>query len=344
VKALAIVVALAASAHANTWLRASDRAAEAKQDAYDAAMTAGDEAAAAGRIRGASVDAIGKYIAIAEKAYREAASARPDAGEPWYRLGELVDTYFFDCQGFNPLLDIWRSPLCGGFDAARAEEVVAAWNEFEKRSPLDPRLSVTFGSSHVLFERAILNTKLVDGRDPKKDRVHLEAAARDYEAVLDRTSVNEETDETIVSNLAETYMMLGRLDDAIDKYTQALKHGASSGTLFGLAVALDRDGRGEEAIDEIVELGPGIVRDFEDSVMRGNTFFVPSGERFYYFALIAEAFNQTDEAIEYWRSFINSGAHAEFQPRAQQHLDALLKKGAKHTRPRLLLDDELLIP
>ena len=43
-----------------------------------------------------------------------------------------------------------------------------------------------------------------------------------------------------------------------------------------------------------------------------------------------------DDAINYWRLFLNSGAHPQFQPRAKSHLDALLKK--KKQRPPLPIE------
>ena len=68
-------------------------------------------------------------------------------------------------------------------------------------------------------------------------------------------------------------------------------------------------------------------------MIRGDTFFVPEGEKFYYFALGEEAFGLDDDAINFWRLFLNSGAHPQFQPRAKAHLDALLKKRRKSPLP-----------
>jgi hypothetical protein len=67
-------------------------------------------------------------------------------------------------------------------------------------------------------------------------------------------------------------------------------------------------------------------------VMEGRTFFVPRGEEYYYFALAHEAFDENEEAIEYWEKYIQSGAHPEFQPRAKAHLATLSAK--RHTIPK----------
>jgi tetratricopeptide (TPR) repeat protein len=347
VKALAVIVALAGSASANVWQSASDRGNEGKQEMYDAAMKAGDEQALQGKNRGASIPTVRKAVESADKMYRAAAAAKPDAPEPWFRIGKLLYTYFFDCEIFPAQFDIWRSPLCGSgsaFDRKRAAETVDAWNEFEKRAPLDPRATVVLGSSHLLFERAILNTKLVDTSNAKTSKERLEAAARDYEEILKRADMADDSGEPVLSNLAETYMMLDRLDEAIDTYREALRHGATTETQFGLAVALDRDDRGDEARELILKLGAQSYEEFRMRVLRQQTFFVPEGEQYYYFGLIDEVYGRYDTSIEYWKLYIRSGAHPEFQPRAKAHLDTLMTKRPKHPPPQLDLDYELFQP
>ena len=75
--------------------------------------------------------------------------------------------------------------------------------------------------------------------------------------------------------------------------------------------------------------------------MKGDTFFVPRGEEYYYFALAAEAFDHDEEAVEYWQRYIQSGAHPQFQPRARAHLAALSAKGKRRTLPKAPWDDLL---
>jgi hypothetical protein len=67
-------------------------------------------------------------------------------------------------------------------------------------------------------------------------------------------------------------------------------------------------------------------------VLRGDTFFVPEGEKHYYFALSDEAFGFDEEAIDNWKRFIASGAHPQYQPRAKAHLEALMKKKRGNTK------------
>ena len=139
--------------------------------------------------------------------------------------------------------------------------------------------------------------------------------------------------DQVWGNLAETYMMLGRLEDSIEMYKDSLRNGSDTATWYGFAVALDRDERTQQANDVIRSLGRDQRDSFHNRVMRGDTFFVPEGEKFYYFALVDEALGLEEEAISYWRQFINSGAHPQYQPRAKAHLDALLKKRRKTPLP-----------
>ena len=57
---------------------------------------------------------------------------------------------------------------------------------------------------------------------------------------------------------------------------------------------------------------------------------MPLGEVYYYEALIEEARNNDQIALEEWRAYIKSNAHPEFQPNAQAHVAAILKRLAAH--------------
>jgi tetratricopeptide (TPR) repeat protein len=338
-KHVVILLLVATTAHANVWQRAIDRdSPDPSQDVYDSEMKNGDELALQANVKGASVKTIRMLVDHAVQSYENAAHAKPDAAEPYYRKGRLLYSFYFECED-QVIPTSNQSPLCYGhgtplFDRKRAQEIIDAWNEFEKRAPLDPRLSVHLGETEILFKRAILETKLVT-------KEHLEAAAHDYEKILARSDTGSEADETVWSNLAETYMMLGRLEDAIDMYHEAIRHGPSTSTMYGLAVALDRDERTEAAREVIQSQGLVALQEFHDSVIRGRTFFVPHGEEYYYFALAHESFDDVDQAIEYWQKYIQSGAHPEFQPRAKAHLAGLAAK--RHPIPKAPWDD-LLTP
>jgi tetratricopeptide (TPR) repeat protein len=322
-RALLVVMLAAGVAHGNVWQRAIDRGSpDPQQDLYDSEMKSGDEAAMQANAKGASYKTIKTLVDRAVLSYRNAAAAKPRAAEPYYRIGRVLYSYYFECEDAISAMN--ASPLCIGkdisiFDRKHAQEIIAAWDAFEERAPLDPRLSVHLGETEILFKRAILNTKLAG-------KANLEAAARDYEKILARSDTAGDVDETVWSNLAETYMMLDRLDEAIDTYHEAIRRGASTSTIYGLAIALDRDERTAAAVDLIQSQGMMALQQFHASVMQGRTFFVPRGEEYYYFALAHEAFGEADEAIEYWQKYIQSGAHPEFQPRAKAHIAALAPK------------------
>jgi tetratricopeptide (TPR) repeat protein len=332
VKRLALIaLVLAASspapmAHANVWDDATAPDA-ATQDTYEAHLRSGDEHALQGNTRGIALKEVKNQVALAATSYRAAAATKPNEAEPYLRLARLLYSFYLECSDSSNR--VYWSLLCSptGVNRARAEEVIAAWDAAETRAPLDPRFSVgAFGESEILFRRAILHTKL-------GTRPHLEAAASDYEKILARQDMSDGSSEQVTGNLAETYMMLGRLEDAVEMYKDAVRGGSDSSTWYGFAVALDRDERTQQALEVIRSLGRQQRDQFHNRVMRGDTFFVPEGEKFYYFALVDEALGLDEEAVQYWRQFINSGAHPQFQARAKSHLDALLKKKRKSPIP-----------
>jgi tetratricopeptide (TPR) repeat protein len=316
---LALLLA-GSTAYANVWDNAIALGKpDPAQDKYEAELRAGDEHAILANSKGASYKEVKQQVDLAVASYKAASVAKPGEGEPYFRLGKLLYSFYFDCT--DQFARQQASVLCDmsgrSLNRKRAEEVIAAWEAFEQRAPLDPRLSVgAFGENEILFERAILHTKLAA-------KPHLEAAAKDYEKILARHDGGE-TSERVLGNLAETYMMVGRLEEALETYREALRGASDTSTWYGYAVALDRDESTRQALEIIKSLGRDQREFFHLQVMRGNTFFVPEGEKYYYFALAAEAFGQDEEAIDHWQKFIASGAHPEFQPRAKAHVDSLV--------------------
>lgn len=328
--ALLATLLVASTAHANVWDHAIARGKpDPAQDKYESELRSGDEHALLANSGNASPREVRNQVDLAVASYKAAALAKPGEAEPYFRLGKLLYTFYFDCT--DQFARRQASFLCDttgrSFNQKKAEEVIAAWDAFETRAPLDPRLSVgALGDNEILFERAILHTKLAT-------KQHLQAAAKDYEKILARHDGTSGTRERVLGNLAETYMMVGRLEDALETYREALRGASDTSTWYGYAVALDRDESTRHALDIIKSLGRDQRDYFHLSVMRGHTFFVPEGEKYYYFALADEAFGFDAEAIENWRRFISSGAHPEFKPRARAHLEALMSKKKKKTLP-----------
>lgn len=330
-----VAVALLGSraAVADVWSRALEAGSGTRlQAAYDNEMASGDDfVLQATSSYVASKAVVRQLVQRAIASYRNAAQLRPDDAEPYFRIGRLLYSFYFEC-GQTVVYQLSPSPLCpppgAAFDNTRAQEVIAAWDAFEARAPLDPRMSpiTENGSSadfSVMFHRAVMHTHFATTD-------HLQAAIRDYQNILARSDA---VDDTTLANLAETYMMVGRLDEAIDTYRQALRLSRSTETLYGLAVALDRDERGAQAKELIIAQGRQQMEEFHKRVsLLRLTFFVPYGEEFYYFALASEAFGETTKAIDYWQKYLSSNAHPEFQPRARAHLEAL-QGGKKRSSP-----------
>lgn len=168
---------------------------------------------------------------------------------------------------------------------------------------------------------------------------------RDYNAILDRSDgLTMVSMQQVWGNLAETYMMLGKLEEANDAYSVAIERGGNTATFYGKAVALDRDENEAEALELIRAQGTRAFHSFRQDFDSGDVFFVPKGEEFYYFALIHEAFGYYAEAIANFRLFIKSGAHPNYQPRAKAHVDALLIKQKTNPRPPPRLDLNDIFP
>lgn len=324
--ALAATTAHATTAHADVWQRAIDQsAAAAAQDRHDLGLQNGDELVQRANGKGQSRQAVAALVEQALAAYRAAATAQPTSAEPYVRIATVIESFFLDC---GTMIGTSRAPTCipNHTDPVRAKQAVEAWDAFEARAPLDPRLS------DALFNRAILRTKLVASSQGAK--VHLEGALRDYTALLDRADgLTMIRLEQVWGNLAETYLMLGMIDEAIDAYQVAIDKGGTASTYYGKAVALDRDERTAEALNLIRQQGIRAFEEFQDDYRMGSVFYVPRGEEFYYFALINQAFGRVNDAIANWRLFLNSGAHPQFHGRAKAHLDALLIKQKTNPRP-----------
>lgn len=333
---VAALLSMSAAASANVWQDASTGKVEPSMDSYDQVMSLADDAVHQALSAGLSRDQLEKQVGSATKLYRAAASLDPKAGEPYYRIGQLLYAmYFADCnQGGG------TSPLCRGRTDVeglqtipayrqRADEMLAAWDAFEARAPLDPRLSREF-----LFQRAILRTKMATMDS-------WAGAARDYEAILARVEERGADVSTTEGNLAETYMMMGRLDDALGMYVAAIRDGGTD-AYWGYVVCLDRDEQESRAKQLITDAGMERWQAFQRQVRSGHWFFVPSGEKFYYAALAEEAFGDFDAAAADWGHFLESGAHKQFQPRAKAHL-AKLKSGhpASKSMPE---DDDSIYP
>lgn len=322
---IATALALAAAspaARASVWDQAilaepSDEDVEAQ---YDEMMDDGDQATRLVAGQSMSKSRALDLVMLAARSYEKAAALRPDRAEPHWRAAMVLYTMMIDCPSpaQNTILCDSRSSM----DARVAKRVIEHWDEVERLEPLDPRLKT------IYFTRAILNTKLATDAT-------LAAARDDYEKFLaygDSLQLDGASGILFgnrgqtLGNLAETYMMLGDLDMAITRYQDAVLVNSGTSMLYGLAIAYDRDEQGAKAREIIRALGEDAAESWALEVERGDTFYVPDGEVWYYKALIAESLGHDKDALAAWKRFIDSGAHSIYQPRAQHHLDALKAK------------------
>jgi tetratricopeptide (TPR) repeat protein len=283
---------------------------ESEASDYDLAMEEGDAAALLAVGGAASPATIKKKIELAVRAYQRAAKADPKAAEPHYRAGNVLYGFYIDCD----MGSYRRDPLCDNDNPKLFRRVLEQWHAFETKAPLDPRVNA------ILFDRAILHTKLATEDD-------LRAAVLDYQALLDRSTQTADL-STVYGNLAESYMMLGDLDQAIPNYQEALRAGGQTSIAYGLAVAYDRDDQGAKAREIFAAYGETQFETFREEINSPDalTFFVPEGEEFYYLALGYESLGRDAEAVTAWKRFLASGAHPSYQPRAREHLTKLKAK------------------
>lgn len=305
--ALAAVVSLGLTARAGD-LWNIPAASPEPADEYLRLMAEGDRQAITSgqlRVQGRRDVDIGSIALKAVAAYESASRLRPKAAEPHYRAAEVIHRHFL--QEAKEL--VFR-------DRTLAERALDHWRAFETLAPLDPRVTDT------LFNRAIVATKLATEKD-------FEYAIACYEALLTRTDITMARSDLVatwLSNLAETYMMVGRLDQAIEMYEQSLTYNAQPLYGYGLAVALDRNGQTDAAREVMYTYGVG---DRLGALTDSGIFFVPEGELDYYLALGNEALGNHAAAADHYRRFIKSGAHPRYQPRAGENLQYIEKQQSK---------------
>jgi tetratricopeptide (TPR) repeat protein len=325
---LLISIALAPAAHADDFWAELARATDAEiaEREYDRAMLDGDtnlDLAVAETVVAVKRK---KYLDRAITAYELAAAARPDAAEPHFRAAAALHAFYLEC---NPGESAALCTPGGARPLLRAvphrvvtDRLLRHWDAFEAKAPKDPRVV-----DDVLLERAILHTKLATPE-------HLEAARRDYRKILAWRHTTER-DAIVLGNLAETEMMLGNLDQAIIVYHRTLELDQSISHNFGLAVALDRDEQGQQARGILRSYGVEGVVALQKQILRGNVFYVPEGEAYYYLALGCESVGLSDDAIRFYDLFLASGAHPQFAPRARANRAAVASRhrGARPVLP-----------
>lgn len=212
----------------------------------------------------------------------------------------------------------------GGDEAARDAESLGLLAQVRLFDP-------TYETASVAFREGVVLTRRLRFADA------VEAYERALRFALDDTSGLVTITE---SNLAETLMSLGRLDESVAHYERAieLSEGRNVLGLWGLAVAQDRAGRTRAALASAQRALTSDPRD-PDRQMQAlydpGVFFVPEYDKLYYVALGFEAraeMADTDDArvrdlqraLASWRTYLSmGGSDGPWATAARTHLGAL---------------------
>lgn len=221
----------------------------------------------------------------------------------------------------------WDLPDYGGRNEW-IERAIAHYSVYIDKGPPGPRLT------NALFNRSILYSKR--GRYETDYEADFRLALADYERQLlmfdaETSSSWRRRQRAIrLSNAAELYMGLGELDRAIDLYIESLDAvGNESLYMFGLAVALDRDGqrlRAAEVMREAISSDALDPRTRRCALDGPSVFFVPEGDKSYYLALRAEVLGKYGEARRHYQVFLRRRGNSNYAEVARRNLAALRKK------------------
>jgi tetratricopeptide (TPR) repeat protein len=185
--------------------------------------------------------------------------------------------------------------------------------------PLDTReIEVTWDMSVSLSKLGALGGAQADA--------YFERGIAEYEhwrQLVDEASPNVSHDLAMSwSNAAELMMAVGRLDESIDAYEEAVDLDSTEALgFYGLAVALDRDGQWEKARAAMAD---AVIRDrgalrLDDPLV----FFVPEGDIHYYKALSAQVRNDKKTAIAEYKLFLTETVDTKYAARGREHLSEL---------------------
>lgn len=156
-------------------------------------------------------------------------------------------------------------------------------------------------------------------------------------ADYDRDLAAGNAEGTVYANAAELLMALGRLDEAQDRYREAIRVDEEAGdrrqrapslalSYYGLGVALDRDDQpaaAREMIGRALLLDPHLTRLLGAQQPGGDVFFLPPGDVHYYVALALEVAGRRTEAEAAFREFVAKQPKSPWIKRARAHLAAL---------------------
>ncbi len=240
-------------------------------------------------------------LEAARDAFKEATQISPKKYSGWFMLGKVY------------------------YELERMPEAIKTFLQARR---LNPKLGDRYT---IAFSLGIAYSKIGQ----------FENAIAEYEraeSILSQKSVNNhdfaEQRATLNGNAAESLMALGRLDEAIQRYREALTYTPDNPLLsWGLAVAYDRDEQISRALEQAQF---ALANDPDMKTLTGPyVFFIPEGDVHYYFALGAWARGDMSNAEKHWKLFIQKLPSSQWVFRAQAHLyqlgltDKSRKKGTR---------------
>jgi tetratricopeptide (TPR) repeat protein len=160
---------------------------------------------------------------------------------------------------------------------------------------------------------------------------------REAVASYDQQLALGETEATAYANVAEVLMALGRLDEAEDRYREAIRIDERVGDrrgreqslafgYYGLGVALDRD---QQEVAAREAMGRAVAMDPNASFLRlaqqpgGDFSFLPEGDVYYYLGLASERAGNRDDAAAAFQEYLARLPRSPWAARARAHLAAL---------------------
>ncbi len=158
-----------------------------------------------------------------------------------------------------------------------------------------------------------------------------EKAIVDYKRILSR-GINNHT--IVYHHLGEAYMALGRLGEAIEAFTTAIRLAPDNvRTSYALAVALDRDEK--EALSR-THLTTALRQDRSLSrIKRTDIRFIPAEDRLYYGGLAHASRGDVEWAIAYFREYLRATGKGPWARRVRQHLSDLTNEPLSRSRIRV---------
>jgi TonB family protein len=209
--------------------------------------------------------------------------------------------------------DGWLSTGRTLYELDRNKEAIVAFNKVRRLNPDfadDYSIAFSLGIAYSkigAFETAVqeydraVRTLVTRGQGNPD--------ARDRQAILQ-------------ANAAESLMALGRLDEAIQRYQEALSlQPGHALAWWGLAVALDRDEQTSKAFEAATR---ALTGDADMHVLTSKgVFFTPVGDIHYYYALGKLAKGDRAGAKHELEEFLRALPKSAWAPRARAHLARL---------------------